>query len=149
MYRIIFTAITLFLFIQSFSQVDSMKMKTGPFNIQARDAELITILLINQEIFDDFFDDVAKQFRVANQPTGNTIIRVDSVKVGTLVLLSGALRGLPYSTSKQLYSRIDGAIRACTNSYLQNQLNLMDKREDDIHTQARQRGKKTCKGNLE
>lgn len=142
MKKISIVIISSFLTIYSYGQVDSMNLKTGPFILQARDAEYLNSLLGEQDIFQDFLDTVSQKFNDANKPVGTTTIRIDSIKVSTLILVSSAMRGLPYLTSRFTYNRVDAAIRACNNNFLLNYLNTLDKKEDTIYDQLRQRGRR-------
>lgn len=100
MNKIFITVTTLFFASQLQAQVDSMSPKTGPFKIQARDAKFMIAAFNNQSTFDSLFDNLIQKYNAAGDPTGATILSVDSVGVGTLVLLSAELRALSYAVSK-------------------------------------------------
>lgn len=143
MKTVFLTTAFLFSLLQGFGQVDSMNLKTGPFLLEARDAEYIgSLFVFNQPLQEFLYFDIRDKYRSAGAPTGTTVLRMDSVKVSTLVYLSQALRNSAYQGSKNVYSRINAAIRACNNSFLSRHLDLLDKKEEYEYNTALQEGRR-------
>ncbi len=132
-----------FLVQQGFAQADSMNMKTGPFLIESRDTEFISSFIsTNDQLLEFFYGDIREKLTSSGAPAGTSVIRIDSVKVSTLIFLSLALRSSAYSGTKHVYNRIDAAIRACNNSFLLNYLKRLDKKDDDNYNAILQSGRK-------
>lgn len=143
MKKIFLTIITSLPLFQCFGQVDTMNMTTGPLLLEARDAEFISSLFVyNKPLQDFFFNDIRYRFRTAGAPTGTTVIQIDSVKIGTLMFLSTALRSSAYRGAKIVYNRIDIAIRNCKSSFLANYLEQLDKKEVDDYNAILLEGRK-------
>lgn len=106
----------------SFSQVDSAAVKIN-VSVQARDCEVIASFISHRELYEDLFDAIKKKFRVANPPGNTTIVAIDSVSVGTWILVSDILRKDYISIQANAFSRIDALLRAKNVPYLTRILN--------------------------
>lgn len=106
----------------SFSQVDSSAIKIN-VSVQARDCEVIASFISHRELYEDLFDAIKAKFRVANSPSNLTAIQVDSVSIGTWILVSEILRKDYISIQANCFSRIDALLRAKNVPYLTRILN--------------------------
>lgn len=106
----------------SFSQVDSSAIKIN-VSVQARDCEVIASFISHRELYEDLFDAIKTKFRVANAPSNTTAIQVDSVSIGTWILVSEILRKDYISIQANAFSRIDALLRAKNVPYLTRLLN--------------------------
>jgi predicted membrane chloride channel (bestrophin family) len=119
-------------------------MKTGPFLIQARDAAYLTSLYTHNEQLEELlYMGIREKFKAVGQPTATTVLSIDSVKIGTLIFLSNTLRYSAYWGAKNVYNRINVAIRACNNAFLQRYLNRLDEKEENDYKAILEAGKKT------
>lgn len=106
----------------SFSQVDSSAIKIN-VSVQARDCEVIASFISHRELYEDLFDAIKTKFRVTNAPSNTTSIQVDSVSIGTWILVSDILRKDYISIQANAFSRIDALLRAKNVPYLTRLLN--------------------------
>lgn len=94
---------------------DSVKINVS---IQNRDAELIAALIPYSIEFEDAYLAAIAKYRVANPPTGNTNVAIDSVMVSTWLKIWTMLKRNPYAIGASADARVDAVLRAKNNAWL-------------------------------
>lgn len=120
------------------AQSDSAKITV---TIQARDCEFIGSFVAFHPDFEDLFDAMKLKFRVANPPTGTANVVIDTIYTIQWVRVSERLRDDPYAIGGSVYSRVDVALRAISNSYLTGRLDALNARDTELFTNFRTLGR--------
>lgn len=116
-------ALAVFISLNSFAQVDSLKIKTS-VSMQARDWLFLNSVLSNNEEFENVYDSVKVKLRATVQPSLTTVIKVDSIKQGQIISLSRVLKQDTYGVVIIPYTRINTALKS--NAYLTAKINAID-----------------------
>lgn len=131
--KTILITITLFLSVQSFGQVDSLKLKTS-VSLQVRDWLYLNSYLKNNHEYENIYDSVKAKLRIAVAPTMTTVIKADSIKNGQIIKLATIIKGGAYGNVIFIYTRINNALRA--TPYLTRQIDGIDQNYTDQYNQA-------------
>lgn len=123
-----------------YSQIDSAAIKIN-LSVQARDVEYIGSFIPNKDEYEDIFDAAKSKFRVANPPSGNTNVAIDSITVKTWYLISDKLRKDYIAIQANIFSRIDALLRAKNIPYLTRLLNEANAYDMQLYINTRQFGR--------
>lgn len=107
------------------AQIDSTQMKVS-LTLQARDWLYISDGIKHLDQFERLYDSLKARVYVLTNPQSTVSAKVDSISVGNLIEISRAIRTRQYGYSVFVFDRINTAIRAVSNTYLQSQLDIMD-----------------------
>lgn len=111
----------LFLPLLCHAQVDSSTIKIT-VSAQARDIEFFTGYTFGNPAYELLFDATKTKFRVANPPTNTTIVQIDTIEAGTWLSLLNDLRQDPIAIQAGIINRIEAAVRAAGNTWVNNTL---------------------------
>lgn len=103
---------------------DSLGTKVGPFQIQARDANLYFRAIRHQ--CENLFDSISADYRDGTRPTGTQNTGADLVEILELVALYKVIMADTYGNANPNGQRILTVIKGISNTFLQNLLNLID-----------------------
>lgn len=120
------------------AQSDSAKITV---TIQARDCEYIGSFVAFHPDFEDLFDAMKLKFRVSSPPTGTTNVVIDTIYTIQWVRVSERLRDDPMAIGGAVFSRVDAALRAISNSYLTARLDALNNRDTELFTTNRTLGR--------
>lgn len=123
-----------------FSQVDSSKIKIT-VSLQARDCEYLGSFVPFNENYEDIFDGIKAKFRVANSPTGNTVVQIDTVQIIQWINVSVKIRSDAIAILAGIHTRLDNALRAVNIDYLTNRLNVYATADTTTYTSNRNLGR--------
>lgn len=123
-----------------FAQIDSSAVKIN-VSIQARDAEYIGSFISFKEEYDELFDQFKLKMRIANAPTGNTVVAIDSISVKTWLSVSNHIRKDYIAIQGGVHTRLDAILRAKNNAYLTRLLNDSNTFDTRQYTDRRQIGR--------
>lgn len=123
-----------------FAQIDSSLVKIN-VSIQARDAEYIGSFISFKEEYDELFDGLKLKMRIANAPTGNTLVAIDSISVKTWLDVSNHIRKDYIAIQGGVFTRVDALLRVKNNGYLTRLLNDANTFDIRQYTERRQIGR--------
>lgn len=109
-------------------------------SVQARDVEYIGSFLYHDNNSEDLYDTLKRKFRIANPPTGNTIVSVSGYTQDWISVLS-RLNNDPTAIKALCTKRVTDLLRAVNQTYLTNKLNAMDTADADTFQSMRQFGR--------
>ena len=112
-------------FLTTKAQIDSTKIKTS-LTLQARDWLFVSEYVKYDDTFERLYDSIKSRIYVLTNPFSTVTAKVDSISVGNLIEMSRRLRTANFGLSYFVFDRINAAIRAVNNSYLQSQLDIQD-----------------------
>jgi hypothetical protein len=122
-----------FCFLKSQAQVDSTQIKTS-LTLQANDWLFVSEYIKYDDSFERLYDSIKARIWPLVNPNSTVTGKIDSISVGNLLEISRRLRSAPFSITYFVFSRINNAIRAVSNSYLQSQLDIIDQAYTDQYT---------------
>lgn len=131
---------------KSSAQIDSEQLNAGPLALQARDAEYLATFIPKVDSLSSLYEDLKTKFRVANPPAGTTVVSVAAISAGNLLLLFSEIRRPMLNMPLEVFSRIDNAIRACQNTYVQYRINRLDVIVADQYKEQRRQGRMKLRG---
>lgn len=99
---------------------DSSTIKVSA-QIQARDIEYIAQYLVNNDKYEEVWDNIKAKFRVANPPSGNTNVTIDTVALLVWADLHAELKHDVFA--KTTYNRVDAVLLALNQSWLTARIN--------------------------
>jgi hypothetical protein len=119
-------AILFFISFQSFAQVDSSKLYSYNIALQARDLENIYPIIASSEVYEDFFDLVKASYK-ANNPSGATLVTLDSVRNDALIGIYTYLMQLQNGLTGAYSNRIRNILKSSpTSGYVIRQVTAID-----------------------
>ncbi len=118
------TLILLLISANAFAQDSSQRILS--VTVQARDAAYMTALNIGSESFEPVYDDLKKKLRVANAPTGTTLVTMDSGLVVNYINIYSALSSMSYREAVYVFNRVSTALRNTGDAYLIRRLDELD-----------------------
>lgn len=122
------------------AQTDTSEIKIN-VSLQARDCEYIASAINYSPEYEFLFDAMKSKFRVNNAPTGNTLVALDSITIGTWLNIFSILRNDPVAINSAYYSRYEAALTAVNNLYLKSKMDEMIANEQTTLTNRRQQGR--------
>jgi hypothetical protein len=131
---------------KSLAQTDSAQLNAGPLTLQARDAEYLATFIPQVDSLNAFYEDLKTRFRIANPLMGTTTVSVAAISAGNLLLLFSEIRRPMLNMPLEVFSRIDNAIRACQNTYVQYRINRLDTIVADQYKEQRRLGRMKLRG---
>lgn len=114
-----------FSFLRSTAQVDSTKIKVS-LTLQANDWLFVSEYIKYNDDFERLYDSIKSRIYPLGNPYSTVTGKIDSISVGNLIEISQRLRTAPFAVTYFVFTRINNAIRAVSNSYLQSQLDIID-----------------------
>jgi len=120
----------------SYSQ-DSTVISVGA---QTRDWEYATQFMYNSTALENIYDSVKIKFRVANPPTGNTVVTISGYTVDFYNLFE-RLKNDAVSIKNGCTSRIETLLRALNQPYLTGKLDAIDLADTQTFQTMRQFGR--------
>jgi hypothetical protein len=111
--------------LKSTAQIDSTQMRTA-LTLQARDWLFVSEYIKYNDDFERLYDSIKSRIYPLSNPASTITGKIDSISVGNLIEMSRRLRTAQYGITYFVFDRINTAIRAINNSYLQDQLDIMD-----------------------
>lgn len=114
------------------AQIDSTQIKAS-LNLEVRDWLYVSDGIKHRDQFERLYDSLKARVHTVVNPQSTVKAKIDSIPVGNLIEIARALRSRPYGVSFPVFTRINTAIRAVNNSYLQNQLDLIDDQYGDAY----------------
>ncbi|HEU4901179.1 MAG TPA: hypothetical protein VFT06_00265 [Flavisolibacter sp.] len=108
------------------AQTDSSKLYSYNVALQARDLENIYPIIASSEVYEDMFDLVKAKYK-QNNPSGSTLVTLDSVRNDALVGIYTYLMQLQNGLTGAYSNRVRAALKAApTSTYVINQVNIID-----------------------
>lgn len=101
----------------STAQIDSSAIKVS-ISVQARDIEVISTLIVRNDLYEDVWDNVKVKFRVAVPPAGNEIVVMDTIPLKLLHSIYILLSSNNIAVKKNVLSRYEAILRAKNQSWL-------------------------------
>lgn len=114
------------------AQIDSTKMKVS-LTLQTRDWLYISQHIKHTDEFERLYDSIKLRIYPVTNPYSTATGTIDSISVGNLLTISRAMRSRSYGVVLFPFTRINTAIRAINNAYLQSQLDVMDDYYIDLY----------------
>lgn len=117
--------------LSGFAQIDSSLVKIN-VSIQARDAEYIGSFIAYQQSYDELFDQFKLKMRIATPPVNQSLVAIDSISVGTWLMVANHIRKDYIAIQGGVYTRLNVILRAKNNAYLTrllNDANTFDQRQ--------------------
>ena len=130
----------------SFAQSDSMKIKS--LQLTARVIETITPLLMNpnNDSLYQVYEDLRPKFRKQNQPTGSTLVSIDSIPTTELANIYSILLQNPEGLSLGSQFKNQIATTRAANSFLDFLCTNIENAWTDRILLSRAQGRKLLKG---
>lgn len=112
--------------LQASAQTDSSKLYSYNVALQARDLENIYPLVASSEVYEDLFDLVKAKYK-ANNPSGSTLVTLDSVRNDALLGIYTYLLQLQNGLTGAYSNRIRTVLKAApTSTYVIRQAQGID-----------------------
>lgn len=109
--------------------------------IQARDCEYIGHIIAFNENYEDLFDLTKVKWRTGNDPTGNANVVIDTIPIGQWLKIDAQLRADPIAVGASVLSRVEAALRAVNNTYMNGRLDALVAIDTEIYTSRRAFGR--------
>lgn len=150
--KYLFILFSCFFSVAAFSQtdstaIDSSKLYYKNVVLQARDIEALSPLLLSDETYEEFYMAAKTKFNVANVPANNATVTIDSVRMDALIGVYRYTCNLQYAIASTFVDRIQKAMKAYNNTYLQRQLAGIDAEFTERVARTRQDGRRRLKPN--
>lgn len=136
--------LSIFASLSSYAQgIDSTKQNIALTGIQVRDWEYI-VQIITGDLYDPLLDSLKSRFRKTPSLSNQTVVSIDSVERREILSLHFALR--TEWTGSFSFSRVDAAIRAMNDPYINSQLVIIDNNFQSTTTARRKYGRDKLDG---
>lgn len=111
--------------LKSNAQIDSTQMRAS-LTLQANDWLFVSEYVKYDDGFERLYDSIKSRIYALSNPFSTITGKIDSISVANLLEISRRLRTAQFGTTYFVFTRINNAIRAISNTYLQSQLDIMD-----------------------
>ena len=108
---------------------------------QARDCELWTFFIYNDNISEPIYDSLKVKFRVQNPPSGNTTVSITGYTIDFINAFK-RISGDQYAVKANTVSRIESLLRALNQAYLTSRLDAIVSGDTETIQTMRQFGRK-------